>query len=174
MGVDPADIDEAITAFGMTDASPQSHLEWVFSGGQRVVGETRFSNGTLPVYYTAMDDLTAIAEVSHWLPKVPGAPVYYRLINVEFEGLHKDLRGIAPAPACLIGECANGAYAECQAIAAAAVDEGLDALLTHSARRVGGACLPVLAKRSIQALVAGPTLRLDLSDSTGQWLSRVL
>lgn len=119
---------------------------------QRKFDQTRFSDGTFPVFYASLDTQTAEAEVKHWfvyqLPKLPSRhrTLYYYRFKCDFEGTVKDLRPMIddwPALTHLTD------YAFCNVLGSEAVGESLDAFLAPSARRIGGTNVPVFARRAL-------------------------
>lgn len=172
MGVDDADIDESIKYFGDLDVSPESHLDWVFEHRGQRGSQTRFTDGSIPILYTALDLPTAQAEVEHWLPPLPDTPIYYRAVGLDFRGEYKDLRELTPIPDYLTGEAADGAYSECLNITKVAVKEGLDAFKTPSARRAGGVCFPILSRSSVRAMTSLNYIRFTFETATSRWLSK--
>ena len=128
---------------------------------------TRFSDGDFRVFYSATEAATAKAERLHWfrrdIEKTGGSrTVYFRLFSCRFKGKYKDLRPkIAEWPE-LVGED----YGFCNALGAEAVEAGLKALLTPSARRAGGANVPVFARDAISDPDEGVVLSVTGDPST--------
>lgn len=112
--------------------------------------QTRFSDGSKRVYYSALDLATTIEERLHWFRKEsqPNQVVrlYLRLLQCDFAGSTKDLVPHANALSFLTSE---DGYSQCNALANEAIACGVDALLTPSARRAGGTCVPVFGERSL-------------------------
>ena len=111
---------------------------------------TRFSDGSFPVFYSALEMETAEAEICHWFRKIVGNPNtprtgYYLCFSCDFDGSVKDLRSKYKEWVELTYED----YKFCNILGAEAVQLLLDALLSPSARRVGGTCVPVFTKTSI-------------------------
>jgi hypothetical protein len=111
----------------------------------------RFSNGAHPVLYTALEWETAGEEYSYWAPKLygdgSGTPFRIRLhlISCRFEGATKDVRPFhADCP-----WLTEDTYDECQRLGAAAKAEGLDGLLSPSARRLEGTTVPIFSQSSV-------------------------
>lgn len=96
----------------------------------------RFNGPGRGAWYAALAQETAIAEV-------------------EFV----DLRGLAPAPACLDPDPARG-YVAGNAVAAAARAAGYNGIVYPSARHLGGTCLVALTPHAVQSVAQGDVLRL--------------
>ena len=111
---------------------------------------TRFSDGSFPVFYSALDPATVEAEVCHWLPYYIGRPrtrrtAHYLRFSCTFEGLEKDLRPkIAEWPDIVH----KSDYTFCNQLGAEAKRSGLDGLVTPSAR-CDGTNLPIFARAAI-------------------------
>ena len=115
---------------------------------------TRFSDGTIPVFYSALELETAEGEVASWYVKYAlnnasdERTAYYRRFTCNFQGDVKDLGPYSEAMPYLIQDKANG-YPHCNRIGAAAVSEALDGLLTPSAQTPKGTCLPVFSREAL-------------------------
>ena len=111
----------------------------------------RFSDGAHPVLYTALEWETAGQEYSYWAPTLygdgSGTPFRVRLhlISCHFEGATKDVRPVQADYPWLTAST----YDECQKLGAAAKAEGLDGLLSPSARRSGGTTVPIFSQASV-------------------------
>lgn len=112
---------------------------------------TRFSDGTNKVFYSALEPETAEAEVVGGYVKYAfgnGAvarTAYYRRFACKFQGEVKDLRPHLAEMPCLT----HDDYADCNRIGVEAVHEGLDGLLSPSARKPEGTCLPVFTRKTL-------------------------
>ena len=125
-----------------------------FKPGRRIGGRrfrrTRFSDGSFPVFYCAVDAETAKAEALHWFCELAGGPhgrrAWYRCFTCHFDGTVKDLtQKLADW-----GELTHDTdYGFCNALGAEAKEEGLDGLLAASARRSGGTNVPVLKRSAV-------------------------
>lgn len=168
MGVDPSDLDASRRYFGALAVSLDSHLDFIFTKhGQLGRSRTRFTDGSIPVLYTAMASETAQAEMLHWLPK-DGAEFVFQLIAIDFCGRYKNLLQLEVMPAHLTGEPEDGAYEACLAVTLAATSERLDAFQTPSARHLSGICFPILTRVSVHLL--RPIGRISFRrDAVGQW-----
>lgn len=168
IGVDAEDAQENQAYFGSHDVSLESHLDYIFSKRmQRGAERSRFTDGSIPVFYTAIEEETALAERAHWMS--PAHRITFQLVNVDFHGAVKDLRSIDPMPSHLTGEAAVGAYQSCFYITVDAVAERLDAFKTPSARRGGGCCFPILTRRSVQALRPRGLVQFEYDEADEKW-----
>lgn len=126
---------------------------------------TRFSDGSEAVFYSAIQDETAIAEVQYHQTQsgefreieiTPSAsPRHFWLYEVDFEGRSLDLFPIYPKYPELTSRDSDG-YPRCREIAVKARETGANALRTPSARRTGGTCTPVFDRA---CLADAPRLR---------------
>lgn len=173
MGVDPEDFEENLAYYRDLDATPESHLEWIFvKRVQQGRPQGRFTDGSIPVFYTATERSTAEAETAHWLVPLDSAPHYFRTLSVSFYGKHVDLHQVVPRPQCLTGEQTTGAYAACLKITQEATSIALDGFKTPSARRQGGVCFPILRREAIGEISASGYLRLDFNADQSRWTCR--
>ncbi len=131
---------------------------------------SRFSDGSFPVFYAALDEDTAAAEVLYWFAKLTGNPSkphtrLYTRFSVTFEGTVKDLRakrGEWP------GLTRDSDYAFCNRLGAEAVAAGLDGLLAPSARRDGGTNLPAFRRAALRDPEERGTVAATWDPSTGR------
>jgi len=108
---------------------------------------TRYSDGSVPVVYSSVDDETSIVERFHWAfdgidePEDYG-PFYVRLevLEIDFSGQIRDLTD--KCPPCIELVHPND-YGSCIEIGRLAADDGVDGLLVPSARRTGGVNVPL-------------------------------
>lgn len=112
--------------------------------------QTRFSDGSYAVFYSTLEVKTAEAELCHWVPKVFGNPTkprtrYYACFSCEFRGAVMDLRPVHIDYPDLTAED----YGFCNTLGAEAIELGLNALLSPSAREFDGTCVPVFSENSI-------------------------
>lgn len=176
MGVSQDDLGESRTYFGDLDVTPESGLDWIFERRvQRRKPQGRFTDGSIPVYYTALDRATAEAEKAHWLSPTEGTPNYYfRPLAVDFLGAYVDLGELAFQPAFLTGEKVDGAYDECLSVTQEAVELGHGAFKTPSARLAGGRCFPILSRDAIRSLTASGYVRFDYDNELARWTCRAV
>lgn len=155
MGLGAEDIDEILEFLGesrdpsegqrLLDApfTPKPQLE------ARRITPTRFSDGSLRVFYSSLELETAELEVLHWYadaafgstPRV----VFYNRLRCRMQGPAVDLRPVASDWSFLI-EDGDEAYARCQALAREGVERDVAAFLTPSARRRSGTNAPVFRR----------------------------
>jgi hypothetical protein len=128
----------------------------------------RFHDGTWPCLYTALEPETARAEVTYHASKsfggTRGTPlaVYYHLLRMDFDGRVFDIREREGDWPDLAGPNEES-YPFCHRLAASARAEGADGLLTPSARRREGTCLPVLDRRSVDNVRALEVERISVA-----------
>lgn len=139
---------------------PEDLLDAPFRPRRKLRRQTRFSDGSFPVFYSSLDSATAEAEMRHWLPSYSGRPrrsrtLYYHRFSCIFDGTEKDLRPkIADWPDLVH----DNDYSFCNRLGAEARRLKIDGLATWSARH-DGSNLPVFARRS----VSGPKLEALLA-----------
>ena len=153
-GLDPQGVDEMVellASAGLLDP-PDVLCEAPFKPKRRLKPDiTRFSDGSYPVFYCAIERETARAEAEHWFSHFAGKPkgdrtVLYSCFACDFSGDTKDLRPkLDEWPALTYPDD----YRLCNTLGAEALKIQLDALLAPSARRPQGTNLPVFARRAI-------------------------
>ena len=155
------ELQEILTAVGYrTDLDEL--CDGPFRRKRRLRPRTRFSDGSFPVFYSSLDSATAEAEIRYWFrrgcgdPSTP-RPAYYHRFSCTFRGTEKDLR---PKAAEWPGLVDKSDYTFCNRLGAEAMQSGLAALVTPSARH-DGANLPVFRR----AAVSDPEL-LDVAAVT--------
>ncbi|MBT9456878.1 MAG: RES family NAD+ phosphorylase [Burkholderiaceae bacterium] len=175
MGLDPSDAVAVIESLGDLDVTPDAHIAWVFRKDRQNQGPSRFSDGSVPVLYTALEIETAQAEMAHYhLPMTPSGPVYLRSYRVAFEGTYKSLIELRTTHLFLTAERETGAYVECQGLARAAVAAGLDALEVPSARHATGRCFPIFSQQSVVSFDPGGYVQFEFDESSNSWRARSL
>ena len=127
---------------------------------------SRFSDGTLGIYYSATEERTCKDEIAFHLNSSgpEGFPRYYSLIISRYEGETVDLRGADKDHPELVSKDDSG-YSHCQNLAKSAVEQGHDGFLTPSARAKGGTCVPVFRRSSLSQPDISATYRATTSDS---------
>jgi len=116
----------------------------------------RFSDGQFPVFYSALEEETCIAEISYRYARQfeeqrSGAfpyDRYYHLITCNFAGMTLVLVGEEERHPALVSPTEAG-YPFCQQLAKAAREEGIDALYTRSAREPNGTCTPIFTQSTL-------------------------
>ena len=101
--------------------------------------QTRFSDGSFPVFYSSLDSSTAEAEIQHWFPKYVGRPRsprtgHYQRFSCTFDGIEKDLRPKIDEWPDLVHDTD---YTFCNQLGAEARDLRIGGLATCSARHEG-------------------------------------
>ena len=116
----------------------------------------RFGDGTLGVYYAALEQRTCEREIAfHLGPETADAyaagfraPRRYTLVECEYGGATTELRGKEGAHPELVSPSKAG-YPFCQRLAKQAVAAGIAGFLTRSARYPEGTCVPVFARDAL-------------------------
>lgn len=131
--------------------------------------KTRFSDGSFPVFYSALEKSTAEAEIRHWFPQFVGSPNqprigHYVCFRCDFEGMTKDLRPMRTKWADLTSED----YEFCNGLGKEAISSRLDALLSPSARSPDGTTVPVFTRSSVENPRLLTFLTLTYDPSTGE------
>jgi len=144
---------------------PDSYLNRPFELKLQYERKSRFSDGTFPVYYSALELETAQAEISYQC-RVLGRTVYYREVNCDFRGTVKDLQDYVQQFPFLIADAQQGGYDQSNEVAKEAINQGLDGLLTRSARRQNGTCLPVFRRSALSNSRPGRHVALSYDPMT--------
>jgi len=132
---------------------------------------TRYSDGSYPVFYSALDPETAEAEVAYWFSKgFGGSPqgqrsAYYQSFTCLFEGGEKDLRGKQGEWPELVHD---SDYTFCNRIGAEAVQLELDGLVVPSARRENGSNQPVFSRHAISEPKTQGLVKITFDAQTGE------
>ena len=131
--------------------------------------QTRFSDGTLPVFYSSLEIDTAEAEICFHFSKYVNnhtSPVrfFYQQFSCTFDGIEKDLRSKSADWPELIHE---SDYDFCNRLGAEARKAQIDGLIAPSARRRNGANLPVFKRTAISNPESGDMVSLTLDPDTG-------
>ena len=118
---------------------------------RRTPRESRFSNGSFPVFYSSLESRTTDAEVKYRIPSFVGNPacprtMYYRRIRCKFDGRVKDLRDKQRDWPELTHK---SDYRFCNKLGAEAIKFRINAFLTPSARRKNGTNAPIFTRESI-------------------------
>ena len=138
---------------------------------RRLSRATRYSDGSYPVFYSALDPETAEAEIAHWFSKdFGGRPqgqrsAYYQRFTCLFEGEEKDLRDKQSEWPELVHD---SDYTFCNRIGAEAVQLGLDGLVVPSARRENGSNQPVFRRRVISDPQTQGLVKITFDARTGE------
>lgn len=156
-GIDPDSLDEVKAAIASVGApfTPEDAVEYAFKGANTNPPHTvgRFGNGHYPVYYSALEEETCLAEVRYhkslaFERQLSGQlpyPRYYQIIACDFSGSAMMLVGFEQQHPELVSPTEAG-YPFCQNVAQWSMAQGASALHTASARRTGGTCVPVFSR----------------------------
>ncbi len=132
---------------------------------------TRYSDGSFPVFYSALERETAKEEIKHhtrkYLTQHATKPrtVYFLRFACDFNGSGKDLRIKHNEWPWLT----HDNYSKCHDIAREAVHENLDGLLAPSARRDSGTCLPVFKRAAISNPISEDVVSFTFDPSTDKF-----
>ena len=114
-----------------------------------LIRQTRFSDGSHRVFYSALDISTAECEVCSWIDRegglLPKESRYYEEFSAIFQGRLKDLRDRAELQLLLTNPTD---YSFCNRVRKEAIERDLDAILTFSAR-CEGTNVPVFSRNSL-------------------------
>jgi RES domain. len=146
----------------------QHDLSWLFDRftprpGSIGFSRGRFGDGSHPVFYSAKESETAVAEYAHHYQnrvrtgQAPARPYLVGLYEFHFDGSSKDLRPLAPHYPVLVDPNPVTAYPACQEIGRDAFRSGPDAFLTVSARWREGTCVPIFRRQVLErpAFISG-------------------
>lgn len=114
---------------------------------------SRFGDGTIGIYYSALDERTCKKELGfHLCAEISDTdPRSYSLIECSYEGTTRDLRGLEKKYPDLVSLTREG-YPFCQEIGKQADAEGIDGYFTVSARHNEGTCVPVFERTALSEL----------------------
>lgn len=115
--------------------------------------KSRFSDGSFPVLYSALDRATGETEARHWFihRAIGGAKPrvhYYDCFSFDYAGETIDL---SPLRTAWPGLTHPDYYSFCNRLGAEAVASGLDGFVAPSARYPDGSCLPVFKRRAVSS-----------------------
>ncbi len=156
---------------GRIPQDPTSELiDGPFRPKARLRNRTRFSDGSFPVFYSALAAETAEAEMAYWFRKeYVGKPqssrtAYYQGFHCTFEGLEKDLRSKAQDWPNLVHD---SDYSFCNRLGAEAREQRVDGLVVPSARHEG-ANMPIFARQAVSGPELEGTVAMTYSPDTGE------
>ena len=137
---------------GQISQSPIDELlDGPFRARSKLRNKTRFSDGSYPVFYGALEAKTAAAEVAFWFGKeYVGTPkssrtAYYQGFRCVFDGVEKDLRSSVREWPDLVHD---SDYSFCNQLGAEARARGIDGLVVPSAREEG-ANMPIFVRGAL-------------------------
>lgn len=158
----------------LSERIPQDPIEELLDGPfrqrARFRTETRFSDGSFPVFYSALATETAKAEVAFWFrTSYAGNPrsdrtAYFQSFRCRFEGSEKDLRSKARDWPNLVHE---SDYSFCNQLGAEARQGGVDGLVVPSARHEG-ANMPIFVRSAISGPELGEIVEMTYGPDTGE------
>ena len=158
MGLDVKDVDEILEFLGERGgvANGQQLLDAAFAPKPqleaRKIAATRFSDGSLRVFYSSLESETAELEVMHWYADAAiGSSrrvAYYNRFRCWFRGSAADLRPRAGNWPFLIDD-GNEAYSHCQALAKEGIKLNIAGFFVPSARRTLGTNVPVFRRGTL-------------------------
>jgi hypothetical protein len=115
--------------------------------------QTRFSDGTFAVSYSALEEETCVEEIKYhrrddleMLRPGKGGRFYYRLFQIRYEGRTVSLFDLLHDHPEI---ATNEGYQFCRSLGREAVARSKDAFRTPSARRSGGVCVPVFRREAL-------------------------
>lgn len=149
---EPSDIEETLAFLNEASSlDPASLVDGVFNlwQGRQSWPEGRFSDGSYPVFYSALEWATAEAEIAHYIPKRFGenlsGSVFYDRLECRLDATAFDLRPARDHFPFLVEE----PWPPCQSLGREARIRGAGTLLTQSARRLEGSNAPVFNRRTL-------------------------
>jgi hypothetical protein len=132
---------------------------------------SRFSDGTWPTFYAALQEETAKKEAGHHYAKEAAkavdeaAPVYYSRVSCKFMGPHINLW-----PKLGTWDLVSDDYTFCQQLGQEAHESELGAFLTPSARdRPHGASVPAFSPQTLSDAVVTGTARFTYNATAGSF-----
>jgi RES domain len=181
MGFNADDTDEILAFLGEArdEADATRLLDSPFAPKPqleaRKIARTRFSDGSLRVFYSSLEPETAELEIMYWYA---GAALgssrrvaYYRRLRCRFNGSAADLRGKVSDWPFLIAD-GEDAYARCQTVAREGLELNIAGFLTPSPRRASGTNVPVFRRQALsEPQILGVTA-LSRHASTGEVMVR--
>lgn len=162
----PPTLDDALAALGTSPRNARAIETFLNSTTARALTTNdiafafeppfrvgRFSDGQHGVFYTALEEETAISELRHHVVKRLQAKfsneAHYVVMSFRVFGKAKDFRPVQAHMPYLSDQNEHDAYPLCQALARQAIAHSLDLIITPSARRAAGSCAPVFFSASV-------------------------
>ena len=132
----------------------------------------RFGDGTIGVYYSALDKRTCERELAFHIESniaemresASRYPRFYSLISCRYSGMTADLRGQEETHADLVSRTEQG-YPFCQQLGLQARDHHIDGFFAPSARNRGGTCIPVFERSAISEPKIESTVKVLINDN---------
>ncbi len=150
-GIDPDSIEETRAEIARVGGqfTPEGIVSNSFrgrTGRYKPFPESRFSDGTIGVFYSAIEVSTCEKEIVFHLEIKEGDDTrYFSLIDCDLSGTTADLRGKENDYPDLVSQTEAG-YPFCQRLGKKATQKNIDAFYTASARDEGGTCVPVFTE----------------------------
>lgn len=172
LDLDPEASDELLNT--LSDGTPRDPilelLDGPFRPRTKLRNATRFSDGSFPVFYSALALETAETEVAYWFRRsYAGKPqskrtAYYQGFRCAFEGLEKDLRSkVLDWPDLMH----DSNYSLCNRLGAEARDRTIDGLVVPSVRHEG-ANMPIFTRQAVSDPKLEGMVAITLSPETGE------
>lgn len=160
-GIAPQNIKETVSALTSSEMplSAQDVVDEAFRAqkrGRLPYRTGRFSDGTIGVYYSAIDKETCErerafhleSEIAEIRESASQHPRYYNLVSCRYSGITADLRGQEDTHIDLVSQTEQG-YPFCQQVGLQAKELNIDGFLAPSARNRGGTCVPIFKRSAI-------------------------
>ena len=163
-GSNPADVSDTVSVVsGKTPLSLEETIDNTFHAREGEIlpfREGRFGDGTIGVYYSAIEEDTCKEEVTFHLREQTtdlNQDLHvrtYHSIECRYDGTTVDLCGKEKEYPDLVSKTKTG-YPFCQYLARTAVARGVDGFFAPSARNPGGTCVPVFRRSALSEPRAG-------------------
>ena len=175
-GVNPSSLEDTLSVIAGMDMPlvVEEIVEYAFKGRKnkdKPFGEGRFGNGTIGVYYSALEDETCESEIAFHVEEEVQELRYeqfpysrhYSLVDCQYSGSTADLRGKESQYPELISETKSG-YPFCQRLGLQAVENGIAGFFSPSARHMGGTCVPVFERTALSKPMIRKAVTLRVTD----------
>ena len=145
-------------------------IDGPFRPRAKLRNRTRFSDGSFPVFYSALAAETAEAEMAYWFRKdYAGKPrsnrtAYYQGFRCTFEGLEKDLRSKARDWPDLVHD---SDYSFCNRLGAEVRERDIDGLVVPSARHEG-TNMPIFTQQAVSGPELEEVVTITYNPDTGE------
>ena len=172
LNLDPEARDELLNILSGSVSwdSNRELLDGPFRPRAKLRNRTRFSDGSFPVFYSALASETAETEMAYRFRNAyAGKPqskrtAYYQGFRCTFEGLERDLRSKAPDWPELVHD---SDYSFCNRLGAEARDRAIDGLVVPSARHEG-ANMPIFTRQAVSDPELEGMVAITFSPDTGE------
>lgn len=167
-GIPLEDLDEVEATLAGIGAviTPDDAIRFTFT--RTPIPALRFNTVHFAAFYTALDEPTCLAEIKYHLRASfsPSERRFYKFLYVTFSGVALVVAGHESSHPELVSPTDAG-YPYCQSLAAAARDNGNDALYASSARSAG-ICVPIFSQPTISNPAITATVRFTFDGSAVQ------